>query len=68
MGKAQALSCKALSTKIPNFGTEMTGMILEVALALGGGCYGSRGRGAGRTWVGVERESEALVGYEHSMC
>lgn len=35
MGKAQALSCKALSTKIPNFGTEMTGMILEVALALG---------------------------------
>lgn len=35
MGKAQALSCKALSTKIPNFGIEMTGMILEVALALG---------------------------------
>lgn len=33
MGKAQALSCKALSTKVPNFGTEMTVMILEVPLA-----------------------------------
>lgn len=35
VGKAQALSCKALPTKVPNFGTEMTVMILEVALVLG---------------------------------